>query len=264
MWAVLKRHGRHARWATPIALGLIATTVAWIAAGHALAAVSSGANNERARRSAASSPLCNGMTPTIVGTDGNDVLTGTPGDDVIDGLGGNDVIHGGAGNDSICGGPGNDIISGQVGADTLIGGPGDDTLLPGGDRDDDHAYGYAGVDTVSYADATFQISANLKTGIVLGQGTDRLTGIENIDGSAFNDVVNGSEGVNQIRGRRGDDSLGGNAGDDVIDGGAGNDTINGNNGDDLIDGGAGNDRCIQGHGTGTLVNCESIPPARSL
>jgi Ca2+-binding RTX toxin-like protein len=193
--------------------------VAWIGAGRALTAVSSGARNERARSSTASAPLCNGMTPTIVGTDGNDVLTGTPGDDVIDGLEGNDVIHGGAGNDTICGGPGNDIISGQVGADTLVGGPGADTLLPGGDPNDDHAYGGAGLDTVSYADATFQISANLKTGIVLGQGNDTLRGIENIDGSAFNDVING---------------------------------------------GAGNDRCIQGHGTGTLVNCESVPPARSF
>jgi Ca2+-binding RTX toxin-like protein len=41
---------------------------------------------------------------TIVGTDGNDVLSGTAGRDVIAGLDGNDVITGLGGDDVICGG----------------------------------------------------------------------------------------------------------------------------------------------------------------
>lgn len=47
---------------------------------------------------------CFNREPTIVGTEGRDVLEGTPGDDVIMGLGGRDQIDGGAGQDFICGG----------------------------------------------------------------------------------------------------------------------------------------------------------------
>lgn len=106
-----------------------------------------------------------GLKPTIVGTNGNDVLRGTPGPDVIfagdgndriAGLGGNDVIVGGAGNDVLYGGDGddvlnggdgNDVLYGKQGTDVLYGGAGDDVLvhLPGwgvdrlyaGDGDDD-------------------------------------------------------------------------------------------------------------------------------
>ena len=49
--------------------------------------------------------LC-GLTPTIQGTQGADVITGTPGDDVIRARRGNDVIDGNGGNDIICAGSG--------------------------------------------------------------------------------------------------------------------------------------------------------------
>jgi RTX calcium-binding nonapeptide repeat (4 copies) len=39
-------------------------------------------------------PACGEQAPTIVGTNGADLLVGTPGDDVIVGLGGRDVIVG--------------------------------------------------------------------------------------------------------------------------------------------------------------------------
>ena len=53
---------------------------------------------------------CLGSPATIVGTEGNDILTGTSGDDVIVGLGGNDLIRGMGGSDTICGGDGGDLI----------------------------------------------------------------------------------------------------------------------------------------------------------
>ena len=62
---------------------------------------------------------CNGLLPTIKGTNGNDVLTGTNKVDVIMGLGGNDVITGGNAKDVICGGAGNDTINGDNGNDVL-------------------------------------------------------------------------------------------------------------------------------------------------
>jgi predicted extracellular nuclease len=78
---------------------------------------------------------CQGLVPTIVGTEGDDVLVGTNGRDVIAGLGGDDVIRGGNGEDVICGGLGNDRISGDNGDDVLLGGFGDD-VIDGGNGDD--------------------------------------------------------------------------------------------------------------------------------
>ena len=54
---------------------------------------------------------------TIVGTDGDDLLTGTSGDDVICGLGGDDVLRGLAGADELVGGDGRDRAAGGPGRD---------------------------------------------------------------------------------------------------------------------------------------------------
>ena len=78
---------------------------------------------------------CNGLLPTIRGTNGANVLTGTNGRDVIMGLGGNDVIRGGNADDVICGGAGNDVLSGDNGVDVLLGGFGNDVLNGGNGND---------------------------------------------------------------------------------------------------------------------------------
>jgi Ca2+-binding RTX toxin-like protein len=78
---------------------------------------------------------CKGKAATIVGTNGNDVLSGTPGQDVIAGLGGNDKLSGLAGKDLICGGAGKDKLRGGAGKDTLLGQKGKDTLTGGGAKD---------------------------------------------------------------------------------------------------------------------------------
>jgi uncharacterized repeat protein (TIGR01451 family) len=70
---------------------------------------------------------CDGFTPTILGTPGDDVITGTSGTDIIHGLAGNDDISGLGGNDRICGGMGNDTLRGNGGNDKLNGGPDTDT-----------------------------------------------------------------------------------------------------------------------------------------
>ena len=79
---------------------------------------------------------CLGVTATIVGTSGNDVLPGTDGRDVIAGLGGNDEIQGLGGNDLICGNEGADRLSGGDGNDDIFGGDGSD-IMTGGDGNDD-------------------------------------------------------------------------------------------------------------------------------
>ncbi|WP_432519660.1 ExeM/NucH family extracellular endonuclease [Kineococcus sp. SYSU DK006] len=89
---------------------------------------------------------CQGLVPTIRGTEGNDVLKGTNGRDVIMGLGGNDVITGGNGDDVVCGGAGDDTLSGGNGDDVLVGGFGDDRLA--GDNGADVLIGGPGTDAL--------------------------------------------------------------------------------------------------------------------
>jgi Ca2+-binding RTX toxin-like protein len=148
--------------------------------------------------------LC-GLTPTIVGTRGNDVITGTPGNDVIHAKRGNDLIDGGGGNDIVCGGPGADEITTLGGDDRIAGGAGSDTIESG-----------AGVD-----------------GVRGGFGSDTIaTGAGNdaIAAGPGPDSVNAGDGTNTLRGGAGDDDLRAGAGDDRIDGGAGVDSCDGGGG----------------------------------
>ncbi|WP_236834087.1 ExeM/NucH family extracellular endonuclease [Blastococcus sp. KM273129] len=78
---------------------------------------------------------CQGLLPTIRGTEGRDKLSGTEGRDVIMGLGGDDVIRGRGGDDVVCGGAGDDRIAGENGDDVLSGGFGDDRLDGGNGSD---------------------------------------------------------------------------------------------------------------------------------
>lgn len=125
----------------------------------------------------------------------------------------------GSGNDLdniLTGGAGNDALSGLAGNDTLIGGRGDDVLSGG-----------AGVDTANYADAASGVTVKLALAAgqnTLGAGTDKLIGIENLLGSAFNDNLAGDAGANRLDGGAGNDALTGGLGDDTLVGGAGIDT----------------------------------------
>jgi hypothetical protein len=95
----------------------------------------------------AAPPECSGMTfaTTVVGTDGDDVMTAANGGSLIFGSGGNDTIEGGNGKDCLVGGDGDDSLDGGGGADVLLGGRGNDTIeggngsdvLVGGDDVDD-------------------------------------------------------------------------------------------------------------------------------
>ena len=101
------------RWSAPVGaiLGalVVASLVAWCAPGAG---------------AAAPEETCFGRQPTIVGTDGPDVLVGTDGPDVILAGGGNDKVEGMGGDDRLCGGEGDDFLSGGDGEDMLSGGPG--------------------------------------------------------------------------------------------------------------------------------------------
>lgn len=166
-------------------------------------------------------------------TDGDDAIYGTSGPDVIDALGGNDQVHGGSGDDILHGGDGNDILWGEYGNDSVYGDDGDDIIYasPGDDRLD----GGAGIDTL-ICDLGGEITVNLSLTApqYLGSsfGTSVVTGIENIVGTQFSDVLTGDAGANNINGNGGFDTIKGGAGNDRLSGGG---RLEGGHGDDRID-----------------------------
>jgi Ca2+-binding RTX toxin-like protein len=103
----------------------------------------------------------------------------------------------------------NNVLYASAGNNGLNGGTGTDTVS--------YAYGLAGTSgvTVSLAVSTAQATG--------GSGSDTLTSIENLFGSAYADRLTGNTGAN---------SLGGGAGNDTLDGGAGSDTLVGGDGSD--------------------------------
>jgi Ca2+-binding RTX toxin-like protein len=157
----------------------------------------------------------------LTGSGFNDVLTGDANANTLGGGAGIDTLEGGGGNDVLAGGAGNDVLSGGAGNDTLDGG--------------------TQIDTASYATATAGVTVTLATTAAQntgGAGTDRLTAIENLAGSSFNDTLTGNGSANVLTGGAGSDFVDGGAGNDTIAGGAGSDTLAGGAGNDTIDGGA--------------------------
>jgi Ca2+-binding RTX toxin-like protein len=145
----------------------------------------------------------NGVTPAYLLDPANSfVVTGSDFDD---------VLTGGAGNDTLSGGDGDDVLTGGAGADVIDGGAGS-----------------AG-DTVSYLDSAAGVTVNLTLAGAQVSGGDAsgdvLIGIEDIDGSAFDDVLTGNAGTNMIFGVGGNDTIEGGDGADWLDGGQGIDTL---------------------------------------
>ncbi|MGK9171289.1 hypothetical protein KXR53_33670 [Inquilinus limosus] len=134
-------------------------------------------------------------------------------------------VVGSAHADDITGDAGANILVGLEDADRLDGSGGDDTLIGGIGADE--LIGGRGSDTASYALATAGVAVSLSTGTgTQGEAAgDTLTGIENLTGSAFADVLEGSALANRIQAGAGDDTIIGTDGLDVIDGGAGDDTL---------------------------------------
>jgi Ca2+-binding RTX toxin-like protein len=140
----------------------------------------------------------------------------------LDGNGGTDTL---TSIENVVGGEGNDTIFGSAVSNVLAGGNGDD-LLSGG-AGVDTLDGGAGTDTVTYAGAGAGITARLDLGFGSDEGGafDTYVGVENVIGTAFNDVLVGQAGVvNRLEGGNGDDFFTGE-GIDIILGGAGNDTF---------------------------------------
>jgi len=125
------------------------------------------------------------------------------------------------------------VLTGLSGDDTLLGGGGDD-ILEGG-QGKDVLNGGAGIDTASY-----QSSVAVTVSLDSGKGTagdasgDKLTNIENLTGSYYNDKLTGDDHDNRLDGSYGDDTLKGGDGNDVLVGGNGMDTLTGGDGNDTF------------------------------
>ncbi|PTQ83235.1 beta strand repeat-containing protein [Nitrosomonas ureae] len=92
-------------------------------------------------------------------------------------------------------------------------------------------------DTVTYGLAIGPVTVSLSNTNpqnTLGAGLDTLTAIENIIGSAFNDVLTGNAKNNALTGRGGHDTLNGAGGADVMAGGFGNDVYTVNVSGDVV------------------------------
>lgn len=186
-----------------------------------------------------SNGLCNGLEPTIVGTEGDDTIQGTFRDDVILALGGNDVIRGASGADVICGGAGDDQIFGDSQDDLLFGGAGNDVI-----------YGASGADEIHGGDGDDTLYGESQDDLIFGDAGDDI-----IHGGSDDDEIRGGDGDDEIFGNSQADTLFGDAGDDRINGGSDEDVLDGGPGEDFLDGLWQTDSCLNGEGH---ASCEDI------
>ncbi len=170
----------------------------------------------------------------VYGSAFSDVLIGSNFANTLFGYAGNDQLYGLAGNDVLYGQDGNDILRGDEGADVINGG--------------------AGIDRADYYNSNAGVFINLTSGIgYYGHAHgDTFSGIENLYGSAFDDVLAGSAEANTLYGNAGNDKLFGLAGNDYLEGQAGHDALYGGNGYDVLGGGDGDDGLFGEAGNDTM------------
>ena len=176
----------------------------------------------------------NALNNTIVGINTGSLLSGCAGDDQLFGGLGDDILNGGDGDDVLSGGAASNVIDGGLGRDMA-----------------------------SYAGAPSQVTVDLSvlSVQVTGSASDLLQGIEDLEGSVYNDTLRGDSGPNRIfggygmdvlHGGYGDDTLYGNQGDDILYGNQGNDFLYGGQGSDILYGGQNSDTIVGGMGDDTL------------
>ena len=154
-------------------------------------------------------------------------------------------------------------VVGSGNDDTFIAGRGADNINGGTHAGDDPMGGTdtEDGDTVSYELSEEGVTVNLgATNGVQADDTedsyavgDTLVGIENVIGSAQDDMLTGANNANRLMGGAGDDDLIGAGGADTLMGGDGDDDLDGDNNDDVLDGGAGDDTIDGGANDDTIT-----------
>ncbi|HEY0599177.1 calcium-binding protein [Brevundimonas sp.] len=211
--------------------------------------------------SGAFSGVGNAEDNLITGNIGADVLSGGGGADGLDGGDGVDTADysraaagvvaslagGGATDDgdgsadtfasieNLLGSVWDDDLTGDAGANVLDGGDGYDLLVGGGGVD--VLRGGLDYDMADYSAAAGGVVVKLNVGLTPNDGdgaSDQLVSIEDVTGSAFDDVLIGDTADNYLYGGSGRDVLIGGAGDDLLEGG--------NGAPNQLQGGLGDDR----------------------
>lgn len=143
-------------------------------------------------------------------------------------------------------------LLGLAGADVLIGGAADDFLLGG--EGADVIDGLGGRDATSYIGSFAGVSIDLTLNTASGgeANGDRISNIDDVQGSVHADVLTGNTNANRLDGSFGDDRIDGRGGADEIRGGDGNDTVLGNNNGGVLDGGGGIDLLSYAHLAGPV------------
>jgi Ca2+-binding RTX toxin-like protein len=190
---------------------------------------------------------------TVSGGEGRDTILGGDGDDALAGDQGEDTINGGKGVDRIADGDGNDKVDGDSGNDTFIAGSGDDIYVGG-----------AGSDTLDFSAFT-GIAVDLLKHVASGAGNDKISGVENVIGSAGDDVLTGDSLANQLAGDDGNDLVKGGRGSDILWGGLGADIFVWGSGKDMT-GETGTDKfvdTIADFGQGDVLDLRALPDLKA-
>jgi Ca2+-binding RTX toxin-like protein len=183
-------------------------------------------------------------------------------------------VIGSSGGDLLIGNASANILNGGAGGDMLVGGGGADTIIGGG-----------GVDMASYETSTSGVTVDLRLTTAQISGGDAngdiLSGITNLRGSAFDDILSGDANANYIDGSvggvdtvsyarstagvtvdlrlNGPQVSGGDGSGDTlfhisnIVGSALSDTLSGDGNSNFLDGGVGNDLILAGAGNDTII-----------
>ncbi len=214
--------------ATYTTAGVTGVTAANLAAVNARVAAADRDGADTVSELDALVTLANGDVAAAAAPDGSS--GSTSGGQTVTGTANNDILRGGAGNDTLNGLAGDDQLLGDAGGDRLNGGAGNDTAVYGG------ATG---------------VSVDLAAGTGTGGDADgdRLSGIENVNGTLGNDTLRGDSGANYLDGGiLGDDTLEGRGGHDLLHDVGGNDTLSGGTGNDVLVPGPGDDQLTGGDG----------------
>jgi Ca2+-binding RTX toxin-like protein len=201
-----------------------------------------------------------GNDNVITGGDGNNTLDGGGGTNTLDyshdpagvtvdlssgtatnGYGGTDTLSnfqnviGSAYADTITGDSNDNVLSGGAGNDTLSGGGGNDILIGGAGNDS--MDGGTGTNTVDYSHDPAGVTVDLSAGTATDGwgGSDTLSNIQNVTGSAYDDTITGDSNANVLVGGDGNDTLSGGGGNDTLDGGSGNNVLDGGTGTNTVD-----------------------------
>lgn len=134
----------------------------------------------------------------------NDLLKGGDGNDRMYGNHGDDTLHGDGGNDWISGGKGDDLIYGGDGNNELYGNSGDDRFVMEGGSD--IVVGGSGFDTIDFGYATGGVVVNLHDKAYSGFGSGTVSGVENVSGSDYDDVIVANGKANTFTGNGGNDT----------------------------------------------------------